>query len=99
VTNIRSRSWLVKLLLLVVLSGIAWLPITAYVYRFYSLRDIGRVHSSPPTLRLESEHLILQSPEGYIKESDLNGLLARSEETLSGLKTFLRPPAPDKEKK
>ncbi len=89
----NSRSWIAYLVLLITLCAIPWLPMAAYVQRFNSIGEIGIVRTSSQLLRLESEHFILQFPEGYMSETDSNEFLALAETTLSDLKAFLNPPA------
>jgi len=91
---IKPRSWF-----LLISSALAWLPLTAFVDRLKPPRSVEYVSRTAPVVTLETEHLILKSPQGYMPESQLAALLAHAEKIRSELLTFLQPPPQDEEKK
>jgi hypothetical protein len=67
-------------------------------YVYHSKKFSTSIDHSPISTEdtiLESEHFVLKSPKGYMKESRLSGLIAHAERTISDLSAYLNQPPLD----
>ena len=92
--NLHLQSWPSRILLLFILSIVAWLPLSFYGYHFKRIPTYVAPISAEKTI-LESEHIVLKAPKEYMKESRLISLMTRTEQTLSDLSAFLDQPPLD----
>jgi len=100
----KSRGRWITLRFSFTIGVFAWLVIASTYYRLIyipvkPLPSFERISPAAPIVALESEHFILKSPQGYMSEAQLAGLLARAEEIRAELLAFLEPPPQDDGKK
>lgn len=94
--NLRLRSWSSRLLLLLFLCVVAWLPLSLYIYHLKKIpTSIDNSPISTYETILESEHFVLKMSKGYLKESHLSSLITLAELTLSDLSAYLDQPPLD----